>query len=165
MDEYNRVTGVVRNKLSFRPSQLLAQWSEIKVNDIVVAWNVPEVASLGPVSGIKTQSHNYTFLVNGIFHGWVQPDFADLLRVGRRSGQLNPEICICRNDIDQIVEFFSDGERPMRPLMRCEGGELPNILKHVTPTNPDGSEGKPIEVVKTIEELYNQGIKEYWLNE
>ena len=144
LDQHGDVVRIrVGKSIVMPPSGVLrAKWAEIRVNDIVVGWDVPEFRGIGPVSGIKTQTHNYTFLINGIYHGWVEPSFAELLRDGRRSGELDREVCICRNDIDQTIEFFSDGERPMRPLMRCRGS-LPDIRG------------------KDVDQLYAEGIIEY----
>jgi DNA-directed RNA polymerase beta subunit len=73
------------------------------------------------------------FIVNGSFRAWINPAtsetpnfdilkrpipiFEDYLRTAKRTGAIPFDSCIHYNRIDNILEYYCDGSRPMRPLL------------------------------------------------
>ena len=143
LEENNVVGFYQKNTLNTEFKSYTLRWVEVRVAGRIVYWKTPNIENDCPLVSInRRKDRPYVFCINGIYHGWVNKDLMDQLRDARRQSLLPSDVCVNLNEVDSILEFFSDGERPMRSLIRLdENGQLPEIFKEGVTLNKLRSEG------------------------
>lgn len=66
----------------------------------------------------------YPFLINGKIMGWAQIEIIDQILLRRRSSKLPKDVCILFNNEDNLIEYYCDANRPVRPLLIVENRKL-----------------------------------------
>jgi DNA-directed RNA polymerase subunit B' len=64
-----------------------------------------------------TPQKSYLLMINGIPRGWVDPNVAYSYIVGLKRKAIYPELAVVKSSKYKIVDVYTDGARPLRPLL------------------------------------------------
>lgn len=100
---------------------------ELKYHDRLIGWISPEQGIWDGASGISrvpTYSHTHKLIINGRFLGWVPVDLY-LWGKERKIANIWPrETCVVFDEVEEVVYIYTDGQRPMFPLLRVVNNQL-----------------------------------------